>query len=141
MKCLSFLTLSVLVGCASISSSMNTKDTIDKFVTDSKGRKIAIRELGAGTPIVVLPGGPAACGAIYLDSLKALAHSNRLIFWDYRGCGRSDQEGPYSIQSDLADLQTVIDKLNLVRPILLVTRMAACLHSSFPSKIKLGYAD
>jgi proline iminopeptidase len=107
----------LLPSCATM-MVMDQYPPIPNFVSKSP-RRIAIREIGSGVPIVVLAGGPAACGKIYWDSLKKLSKTNRLIFWDYRSCGQSDRRKPYSIESDLQDLKTVITELRLQSPILL----------------------
>jgi proline iminopeptidase len=71
---------------------------------------LCCREVGAGSPIVVLHGGPDFDHAYLLPELDRLAESFRLVYYDQRGRGRS-AEGvraeDVSIASELADVERV----------------------------------
>lgn len=74
---------------------------------------IAVYSTGeAGTPIVVIPGGPGASSKLYRRYLIELASKRKLIFWDYRGTGRSKEIGSHGFNEDHKDLLEVIDSLS-----------------------------
>ena len=60
-----------------------------------------------GTPVVLCHGGPGM--ADYLEELRDLLVESgmRVVRWDQRGAGRSDREGPYSVERFVADLEEV----------------------------------
>jgi pimeloyl-ACP methyl ester carboxylesterase len=64
------------------------------------GTEIGYRVLGAGLPLVCLPGGPGRA-AEYLGDLGGLGRSRRLILWDPRGVGVSaDPADPATFRVD-----------------------------------------
>ncbi|MGW0580626.1 alpha/beta fold hydrolase [Streptomyces sp. NPDC002920] len=63
------------------------------------GTRLAYRELGAGAPLVCVPGGPM--DSDYLGDLGGLSAHRRLILPDLRGTGRSERpEDPSSYRCD-----------------------------------------
>lgn len=76
-------------------------------------------EQGEGRPVVVLPWGPGGFGTLYRWALQPLAQRFRLIHWDYRGCGGSSPSERYSLEDDVLDLVSILDALELERPVLL----------------------
>lgn len=81
--------------------------------------RLSYESQGAGRPVVVVPWGPGAYGSLYRWALQPLASRCRLIHWDYRGCGRSGPAARYSMEDDLWDLASLIEVLELDRPVLL----------------------
>jgi proline iminopeptidase len=76
-----------------------------EVMTDDHCRLWASRE-GAGEPFVLCHGGPGI--ADYLQPMDALLGDHfQMIRWDQRGCGRSDQVGPYTLRRSIADLAQV----------------------------------
>ena len=64
------------------------------------GTKIGYRVLGAGPPLVCLPGGPGR-SAEYLGDLGGLGTSRRLVLTDPRGVGMSaDPADPATFRVD-----------------------------------------
>ena len=61
---------------------------------------------GSGLPIVLCGGGPGCCD--YLEPVaRLLPASTRAIRFEPRGCGRSELAPPYSLETDLADLEAI----------------------------------
>ena len=79
---------------------------------------IFIEKIGRGHPVIVSTGGPKACGNVWRNKLKPLSEFSNVIFWDYRGCGKSALSETYSMNQDLNDLNQIVESLE-VSPILL----------------------
>jgi proline-specific peptidase len=74
------------------------------------------RKVGKGLPLIVLHGGPAGNHGYFLPYLLPLARTNRLIFMDERGSGRSGKlEDPsgYTIENMADDVEAVRQALEL----------------------------
>jgi proline iminopeptidase len=89
----------------------------------SAGRaKLYCREIGKGTAIIVLHGGPDFDHSYLLPELDRLADSYRLIYYDQRGRGRS-AEGvkpeDVTLASDIADIERVRQYFHLDSVVLL----------------------
>ena len=72
----------------------------------SAGAKIWTISQGTGIPVVLCNGGPGCC-----DYLKPVARMiddlSLVIRFEQRGCGRSDQLGPYDIGTCIEDLESI----------------------------------
>ena len=74
------------------------------------GAELYSREIGQGTAIIVLHGGPDFDHSYLLPELDRLSDSYRLIYYDQRGRGRSaDGVKPedVTLASDIADIEKV----------------------------------
>src|ERR1700722_11798923 len=83
---------------------------------DAHGVLIYYKALGKGEPLVVVHGGPGASHDYFLPYLLPLARTNRLIFIDERGSGRSQRlEGAskYTVEAMVDDLEDVRVALGL----------------------------
>src|ERR1700730_14951859 len=72
------------------------------------GADLYSREVGQGTPIIVLHGGPDFDHSYLLPELDRLSDSFRLIYYDQRGRGQSAdgvQPEDVTLASDIADLE------------------------------------
>lgn len=70
---------------------------------------IAYWEVGSGSEIVVvLHGGPAAAHDYLKPEWDALSKSAKVIYYDQRGCGKSEKAECYSWREHVADLKRVI---------------------------------
>lgn len=84
--------------------------------------EIFIRTIGDGEPIVVVHGGPGLGQDYLFEPFKQLSKQYKLIFYDQRGCGLSEEfkeDQPITIETMIEDLEGVrkefgIDKINLV---------------------------
>jgi proline iminopeptidase len=83
---------------------------------DAHGVLIYYVSFGAGSPLVVLHGGPGASHDYFLPYLLPLAHTHRLIFIDERGSGRSQRlqdASLYTVENDVEDVEAVRVALHL----------------------------
>jgi proline iminopeptidase len=74
--------------------------------------RLWIEEEGAGEPVLLLAGGPASSHVVFHPAFGALAGSQRVIYLDYRGRGRSD---PVADPSTITFAGDVADVAGLVR--------------------------
>jgi proline iminopeptidase len=84
--------------------------------------KLYSREIGQGTAIIVLHGGPDFDHSYLLPELDRLSDSYRLIYYDQRGRGRSaDGVKPedVTLASDIADIEKVRQYYHLDSVVLL----------------------
>jgi len=83
---------------------------------DAHGVLIYYTTLGAGSPLVVVHGGPGASHDYFLPWLLPLARTHRLIFIDERGSGRSERlqdTSRYTIEAMVEDVEDVRVALHL----------------------------
>lgn len=86
------------------------------------GAELYAREIGRGTAIIVLHGGPDFDHSYLVPDLDRLADSFRLIYYDQRGRGRSAQgvkPEDVTLASDIADLDKVRQHLKLSSVVLI----------------------
>ena len=120
---LALAALAAIVGCsnrvprpaASGSESSNVMRAEEGFV-DANGVLIYYTTLGSGPPLVILHGGPGASHDYFLPYLLPLARTNRLVFIDERGSGRSPQledTSAYTVENMVEDVEAVRQALGL----------------------------
>ena len=66
--------------------------------------------VGRGAPLVIVHGGPGASHDYFLPYLLTLARTNRLVFIDQRGSGRSqklDDASGYTVENMVEDVEDV----------------------------------
>jgi proline-specific peptidase len=80
----------------------------------SDGLRLWYEVEGAGRPLLLLNGGPGFSHE-YLEPLRALAGSCRLVFFDQRGTGNSDKADPceYTIEANVRDIEALRRELGL----------------------------
>ncbi|MGZ4779876.1 MAG: proline iminopeptidase-family hydrolase [Thermoanaerobaculia bacterium] len=91
---------------------------IDEGYVDANGVLIYYTAFGKGDPLVIVHGGPGASHDYFLPHLIPLARTNRLVFIDERGSGRSeklDDVKQYTVEGMAADVEAVRRALNLGR--------------------------
>jgi len=89
---------------------------ITGYVTGKGGVKLFIRIEGNGSPTLVLPGGPGYGFDYLVPVLSELDSSCQMIYFDPRGCGRSDRfKNPalYSLDNMVADVESLRTHLNI----------------------------
>ena len=77
---------------------------------------IYYQAFGAGRPLLILHGGPGASHDYFLPYLLPLARTNRLIFIDERGSGKSqklDDPSGYTVENMVEDVEGVRQQLGL----------------------------
>jgi proline iminopeptidase len=124
----SALVFAALAVCAALLSanSTTTANRAEAVARDVRipvgGAELYAREIGHGTPIIVLHGGPDFDHSYLVPDLDRLATSYRLIYYDQRGRGRSAEHvrlEDVSLASDLADLDKVREYFHLDQVVLL----------------------
>ncbi|HEY1160896.1 MAG TPA: proline iminopeptidase-family hydrolase [Terracidiphilus sp.] len=83
---------------------------------DAHGVLIYFVAFGAGSPLVVVHGGPGANHDYFLPWLLPMARNHRLIFIDERGSGRSQRlqdASLYTVEAMVEDVEDVRAALNL----------------------------
>jgi proline iminopeptidase len=78
------------------------------------GCRLWTASAGRGAPLVLCHGGPGLWD-MFGTLAAPLAEELRVTRWDQRGCGRSQQRGPYSLVRSVADLDAVRRGLGLDR--------------------------
>ena len=89
---------------------------ITGYVTGKGGVKLFVRIEGTGSPTLVIPGGPGYSFDYLLPVLSELDSSNQIIYFDPRGCGRSDRfKNPalYTLDNMVADVESLRTHLNI----------------------------
>jgi len=89
---------------------------IEEGFVDAHGVLIYYKSFGAGPPLLILHGGPGASHDYLLPYLAPLARSNRLVFIDERGGGKSPKlENPadYTVENMVEDAEAVRQSLQL----------------------------
>jgi len=78
-----------------------------------KGLYVDVR--GQGAPIIFLHGGPGSEHHFFLPHVLPLLDSFQLVFYDQRGCGRSDpsSNNKYSIEDEIDNLESIRKELDL----------------------------
>ena len=90
--------------------------SIEEGFVDAQGVMIFYTAFGKGEPLLILHGGPGASHDYFLPYLLPLARTNRLIFIDERGSGRSQKiENPsaYTVENMVEDVEAVRKELDL----------------------------
>ena len=87
----------------------------EKYV-DAGGVMIYTVSFGRGEPLVIVHGGPGASHDYFLPYLVPLARTNRLIFIDERGSGKSEKledVSKYTVEAMADDVEAVRKALSL----------------------------
>lgn len=87
------------------------------YFTTSDGVKLYVRTAGEGEPCLFVHGGPGSTAYYFeaLASAKLLEQKMQMIYFDQRGCGRSDsaQNRDYSLQRLVKDMEELRLQLRL----------------------------
>lgn len=86
--------------------------------------------------VVLLHGGPGMDHMVFKPAFDRLSHHAQLIYYDHRGCGRSD-DGPrdsWHIDQWADDLAGFIDQLGVDRPIVLGTSFGGMVAQRFAAQ-------
>ncbi len=106
-----------LLACLAMAPALRAqKLAIEEGFADANGVMLYYQALGQGAPLVVLHGGPGASHEYFLPYLLPLARTNRVIFLDERGSGRSqkvENAAGYTVENMVEDVEAVRKALNL----------------------------
>ena len=104
---------------------MRHVDAVTERILPVGGARLFVREIGQGTPVVVLHGGPSLDLGYLLPELDDLADTFRLISYDQRGRGRSR----HGVRPEDVTVASEIEDLEHVRATLGLESMALAGHS------------
>ena len=107
------LAFAFLVAVSSLTAAVFP---IDEGYVDANGVLIYYKAFGTGEPLFIVHGGPGASHDYFLPHLIPLARTNRLIFIDERGSGRSeklDDVKQYTVENMVEDVEAVRQQLHL----------------------------
>jgi proline iminopeptidase len=89
---------------------------IQEGFVDANGVLIYYKIVGHGAPLMIVHGGPGASHDYFLPYLMTLARTNKIIFIDERGSGRSERledATKYTVENMVEDVEAVRQALNL----------------------------
>lgn len=93
---------------------------------------VYVKEIGSGTPVIVLHGGWGAEHSYLLDAFHGLDSQYRLIFYDQRGSLRSPcPDSLISVQRHVSDLEGLRAELGLERALIVGHSMGTFLAMSY----------
>ncbi len=110
------------------------------FCTNPDGARIAYAVIGNGPPIVMPPGyfvviNPYKSVPEIRNYLDSLARYHTVVMYDMRGAGLSDRKRTdFSLESELVDLETVINHLKLDKVALLGAGMGGPIAIAYAAK-------
>ena len=110
-----------------------------QFAKRKDGVKIAYSIFGKGPPLVIPPPWTTSLRFIVEDPymnyfMEQLARNVTVVFYDKHGCGQSDREREvFTLESELFDLETIVNYLNLGNFNLLGSSMSGPLSIYFYS--------
>ena len=110
---------------------------------DANGVLIYYEALGRGQPLLILHGGPGASHDYFLPYLLPLARTNRVVFIDERGSGKSGKlEDPkgYTVENMVEDVEAVRQHLNLGKMNLLGHSYGGVLAEAYALKYQANLA-
>ena len=116
-----FIVVTIACVASPAQTSPNQFPIQDGFV-DSHGALIYYMSVGRGAPLMIVHGGPGASHDYFLPYLLPLMRTNRLVFIDERGSGRSSKmsdPGQYTVANMVDDIEAVRQALNLGKMCLL----------------------
>ncbi|MEX0799895.1 MAG: adenylate/guanylate cyclase domain-containing protein [Dehalococcoidia bacterium] len=96
-----------------------------QFVTSKDGVSLAVATMGAGLPLVIVPGWISHLELDWTwpdqhDVYERLAENHLLVRYDKRGTGLSDRNiEDFSLEANVADLEAIVQALGLTKPALL----------------------
>ncbi len=124
-----FVILSVFITELSLAQYKNTTLSIN-------GTSLFIREMGSGSPIIIIHGGPGLNHSYFLPHLNSLATKYRLIFYDQRACGNSSG----SLDSTQMSLSLFVEDIEEIRKSLKLGKIGILAHS-WGGLVAMNYAS
>src|SRR5271165_7212038 len=120
-----FVAVAILGGASALlqaepprSNAASPVYPIEEGYVDAHGVLIYYTTVGRGEPLMIVHGGPGASHDYFLPYLLPLARTNKLIFIDERGSGRSEKledVKQYTVENMASDVEAVREALGLGR--------------------------
>ena len=111
-----------LLAAPAIAHAQTKQPVRERQLPVGGGAQLYLREVGQGTAMIVLHGGPDFDSSYLLPELDSLSDRFHLIYYDQRGRGRSAagvKPEDVSLDSEMADLDAVREHFKLDNVILL----------------------
>ncbi len=111
-----------------------------QFTKRKDGVKIAYSKFGEGKPLVIPPPWTTSLRFAIEDPfmnqfLEQLAQKVMVVFYDKHGCGQSDRDREeFTLESELLDLETVVNHLGLDKFNLLGSSMSGPQSITFTAR-------
>ena len=143
LRILALLFLAAILPSVSVAQSAASKPhasnpyPIQEGFVDSHGALIYYKVIGRGAPLMIVHGGPGASHDYFLPYLLPLMRSNKLIFIDERGGGKSSKcadPKQYTIANMVEDLEAVRQGLGLGKMSLLGHSFGGALVQAYAFK-------
>jgi proline iminopeptidase len=112
----------VVVALCAVAGAQSTVAGARESWIPVPGAELYCREIGRGTPMIVLHGGPDFDISYLLPELDRLSDNFHLIYYDQRGRGRSGtnvKPEDVTLESEMADLDDVRKHFHLNKVVLL----------------------
>lgn len=111
-----FLLFALSTGYAKTPNSSEQKSVpfyqaSKEILIKTNDAQLFCRVLGKGDPIIVIHGCPPLSQTYLLPQMAKLGQTNRVIFYDQRGCGLSTS----AINADSIQIETFVDDLEAIR--------------------------
>jgi proline iminopeptidase len=116
---------------------------VESGFVDANGVLIYYEALGQGQPLLILHGGPGASHDYFLPYLLPLARTNRVVFIDERGSGKSEKledAKAYTVENMVEDVEAVRQRLGLGRMNLLGHSYGGVLAEAYALKYQHNLA-
>lgn len=95
-------------------------DALHPQLVDIGGRRLAVKDLGQGTPVVILEMGMAGTSQMYDHIAPKIAQWTRVIWYDRGGLGQSDPAPePRTFRDRVEDLHTLLQRMQVSGPFVL----------------------
>jgi proline iminopeptidase len=101
------------------------------------GTSLFVREIGAGSPIIVVHGGPGLNHSYFMPHLNSLTKKHRLIFYDQRACGNSSgslDSAQMNLKLFVEDIEQIRLKLNLGKVTIIAHSWGGLVAMNYVSK-------
>ena len=131
--------LILAAACASVAQPASPANLypIQEGFVDSHGALIYYKIVGRGAPLMIVHGGPGASHDYFLPYLLPLMRTNKLVFIDERGSGKSSKLADpkqYTIANMVEDIEVVRQALNLGKVSLLGHSYGGALAQAYAFK-------
>jgi proline iminopeptidase len=106
---ISLLVLLLSVGLGLLSLSCSHPD-VRLGTGDGEGVRLSYRTIGRGSPLVVIHDGPGFEKSLMYGGFDPLASDLRVIYYDQRGCGKSEPMSPVmpsTVAANVEDLEAL----------------------------------
>jgi len=121
---LSIMNLIIFCFLCTFFASLSGKDAEEGFIGIEGGR-LFYRVIGEGEPVFIIHGGPGMDHTYLVSGMDTLYDSNRLVYYDQRGSGKSDAE----LNCESINMDNFVQDLEKLRKAFKYEKIALIGHS------------